>query len=81
MSGEAPLMAAALSGWQSIETMPDDVWVLLYLPDEGNCGTIHAGRNLKVGNGYLKQVAHYHASDLTPATHWMPLPPPPGAAS
>lgn len=65
------------AGWRDIETLPMDEWVLVYLPEEGNSGTIHAARKMTARHCTIFQVGHHFASDLTPPTHWMPLPPSP----
>lgn len=60
--------------WQPIETAPKDGMVLVYCPDARQGKEIVAAQ-LKAGKPFL--VSGIFAFDHAPATHWMPLPPPP----
>lgn len=60
-------------GWQPIETIPDDeeLRVLIYDPKHGVCEA-RASKNGSYGDPV------YWEWDGKGATHWMPLPEPPG---
>lgn len=63
-----------VAGWRPIETAPTVGEFLVYMPDEiQKMQTARFRENVKVIGGHF-------AFDLTKPTHWMPLPPAPGAA-
>lgn len=66
-----------MTGWQTIDTAPKDVWILVYMPGEDSMGAIHAARHSTIANGHLWFIGHHFGSDLSKPTHWMPLPAPP----
>lgn len=65
------------SEWLPIETAPKDTEVLVFMPGEGRMGRIHRGIQAKISNGHIWMIGHHFAYDLSPPTHWMPLPDPP----
>jgi hypothetical protein len=79
-----------MSEWQPIETAPKDGTWILGVNNRGNCAVIiwkddamdHAYRR---GSGWIHPFTEGYLSDFwngacgSVATHWMALPPPPGA--
>lgn len=47
--------------------------VLVFLAAEHTGSRIHAGRKMKVANGYLMTVASYFASDVPQILAWRPM--------
>ena len=61
-----------MSEWQPIETAPEEGEFLVYMP-EGE-PKIQTG----VWHPNVKVIGNHFLFDMWPATHWMPLPEPPG---
>jgi hypothetical protein len=64
--------------WQPIETAPHDTLVLLFSFSDGKqeVGYASSGSRRKLSDGSIVSNMSWHGH----ATHWMPLPPPPGGA-
>lgn len=83
-------MAAALSGWQPIETAPRDGTPIL-VSNTARGGVWIASYSQRRAEGLFPENPwaskmlnlwwHEHQYASTLPTVWMPLPPPPGAAS
>ena len=73
----SPPKASIPDAWQPIETAPkvEDQWVLLFGPDGVDVGEY----NKYCKNWQRVRTAEYDndGCDITPPTHWMPLPTPP----
>ena len=67
----AAISAAEKAAWRPIAEAPKDGEFVVYLPDEKT--RFHTARF----RPNVKTIGHLFAFDMTPATHFRPLPPPP----